>query len=108
MTFPLLVVTPALCCCSTRECIESQEGWKKGYRCGFIVTLVTPCAALCDLAATITLLIVGILGAFNIIGISPAASRACIGIACAIPPLWLISCVACCLKASPLLPEKKY
>ena len=100
MSFPLLVVAPLYglppCIAAPKQIAENKKGdsYCLGVTAGGIVT------TLFDLAATVTFLVIGILGAmgaFRVLGIPTAASWAFIGIGCAIPLLWGIGLAACCV-----------
>lgn len=102
MTFPLLIVAPLF----GFPCQQAQNKVDEENNINCCAVFIGGIAtAIFDLAATVTLLIVGILGTLRVIGMSPAAAFACIGAGCLIPLLWVMELYVCC--ATPTDPQEK-
>ena len=92
MTFPLLIVAPIY----GFPCQKAQNANKDKTIDYCTVILGGVATTILDLVATVTFLIVGILGALGAMGMSPAAAFACIGAGCLIPALWIMELEVCC------------
>ena len=93
MTAPLYIYCSLYRCANRDRQAEANQGFLEsfgntvnaGFECVIKSTLLTGL----DILASITCLILGILGACSVIGMSAAAAYALIGINCAITLLWL-------------------
>ena len=92
MTAPLYIYCSLYRCANRDRQAEANQGFLEsfgntvnaGFECVIKSTLLTGL----DILASITCLILGILGACSVIGMSAAAAYALIGINCAITLLW--------------------